>query len=343
MSTVPLHQFVKSRPIGTVHDYKSQNGSPEEEAGWTRPDSSETIDQYGRYPIRFPSLWQLALREGAPEWIDLAASGVSELVACFLFSVVVNQSIAFLRIDGGLLGSTTAGVLIGCAAGFMAFILTGLLGHHSVRLNPAILFAEFFMPHHWGTRKMEGINGSSSQKGSFWGWNALMLIILAACQFVGYYLGTLSQNYITSGTAPLTGVSCADAAIPVVEATLTTGRAFAVEAIGAGIVTLAFFCSSLESKGSFNVGPMRSWVIGGAHFAATIFAYGSTTAIFNPFRYLASYAVLGTACSASNNSFWTVYTLPAFIAAALSALIFVFVARKTSLDMAFGKLEKASA
>jgi hypothetical protein len=343
MSGVPLRKFTNT--IGTVHDYKAQNGSPEEEAGWERPDDrfDPKLDKYRRYNVKFPSLWQLALREGAPEWIDIAASGVSELLACFLFSVVVNQAIAFIRIDGITVAPSVAGVLVGCAAGFMSFVLTGLLGHHSVRLNPAILFAEFWMPHRVGTAQNEGYNGKSSEKATFWGWNTVMLIVLAACQFVGYYLATLAQNYITSGTAPMTGTSCADAAIPVVEATLTTGRAFAVETIGAGIVTLAFFCSSLESKGYFNVGPMRSWVIGGAHFAATIFAFPSTTAIFNPFRYLSSYAVLGTACSASNNSFWTVYTLPPFIAAALNALIFVFVTRKSSSDMAFGKLEKATA
>lgn len=340
MSSVPLHQFVNKRSVGTVHDYKMQAGSPEEEAGWSRTPGDASVDEYSRYPVRFPSLWQLALREGAPEWIDLAASGVSELLASFLFSMVVNQAIALLRIDGALIGSTTAGVLVGCAAGFMAFVLTGLLGHHSVRLNPAILFAEFFMPHHWGTHKNEGISGTSAQKGGFWGWNALMLVVLAACQFVGFYLGTLGQNYLTEGTAPMTGASCADAAIPVVEASLTTGRAFFTETIGSLIVTLAFFCSSLESKGSFNVGPMRSWVIGGAHFAATVFAFGQTTALFNPFRYLASYAVLGTACSASNNSFWTVYTLPPFIGAIAAALVFIFVTRKTSLDMVFGKVSE---
>jgi hypothetical protein len=339
MSSVPLTTYAKQKQaVGTVHDYKAQTGSPEEEAGWTRPSSDETYDEYNRYPVRFPSLWQLALRDGNPEWIDLAASGVSELLACFLFSVVVNQVIAFIRIDGAFLASPAASVVVGCAAGFMAFVLTGLLGHHSVRLNPAILFAEFFMPHHWGTKKMEGITGKSSDKGSFWGWNALMLVILAACQFVGYYLGTLSQNYITETTAPMTGASCADAASPVVVATFTTGRAFFVEALGSLVVTLAFFCSSLESKGAFNVGPMRSWVIGGAHFAATVFAFNSTTAIFNVFRYLASYAVLGTACSAANNTFWTIYTFPSFIGAAVAALVFMFVTRKTSLDMKFAKL-----
>lgn len=341
MSSMPLHQFVNKRPVGTVHDYKMQAGSPEEEAGWSRVTSDGSLDEYNRYPVRFPSLWQLALREGAPEWIDLAASGVSELLASFLFSMVVNQAIALLRFDGGVLGSTTAGVLVGCAAGFMAFVLTGLLGHHSVRLNPAILFAEFFMPHHWGTYKNEGIKSKdAATKGSAWGWNALILVVLAACQFVGFYLGTLGQNYLTDSSAPLTGATCDDAAIPKVAATLDSNRAFFTETIGSLIITLAFFCSSLESKGTFNVGPMRSWVIGGAHFAATVFAFGQTTAIFNPFRYLASYAVLGTACSAANNSFWTVYILPPFIGAIVSAAVFAFVTRKTSLDMKFGNVDK---
>lgn len=327
-------------PIETVHDYKMQQGSPEEEAGWG---TSEYGDKYRRYPVMFPSLWQLAVKEDAPEWIDIAASGISEFLTAFLFSLVVNQAIAWLRIAGGTLALPVHGIVVGIAAGFMAFALTALFGHHSVRLNPWVIFIEACMPHHWAFTATDRTNGPEKLRklrGNNWAWNIILSVALIGLQFLGYWAGTASQNHMTDGQAPLTGATCNDAGSPIQDAATTANRAFFIEFIGSFVIALAWFCSSLESRGSFNAGPMRSWVIGCAHFVSTSFAYAQTTAIFNPSRYLASAATLGTFCSVANGTDWLVYIFGSGAATAFAAIVFLFVTRKTSQHMEFGKRNK---
>jgi hypothetical protein len=321
--------------IGTVHDYKAQQGSPEEEAGYT--DRSTGFDKYHRYPVNFPSLFQLTLREDAPEWLDIGMSGVSEFVTAWLFGTVVNQAIASLRIaawGGSLLAFPIHGLVVAMAAGFMAFALTALFGHASVRLNPAIILIEAFLPHHWYGKHTEKQFKSNSI-----GWNVIISVVLIGAQFLGYWAATAGQNFMTNGLAPLDGTTCQDAASPIQDASLSTGKAFFVEFFGSFIISLAWFCSSLESRGSFNAGPMRSWVIGGAHFAATAFAFTLTTALFNPSRYLASAVTLGTFCAVPNGTHWTVEIFAPLVGAAGAAFIFLVVTRKTSLNMAFGSKE----
>lgn len=341
LNNVPMPGLGQSKAvhIETVHDYKQQQGSPEEEAGFGQGDVDNGYDQYRRYPVSFPSLWQLAMKEDAPEWIDIAASGISEFLTAFLFSMVVNQAIAWLRIAGGGLAIPIHGIVVGIAAGFMAFALTALFGHHSVRLNPWVILVEAFMPHHWaftGIARSVGPEKLRKVSGNNWIWNVIISLVLIGVQFLGYWAGTASQNHMTSTQAPLTGLTCNDAGSPFQDTNTSANKAFFIEFVGAFVIALAWFCSSLESRGSFNAGPMRSWVIGAAHFASTTFAYAQTTAIFNPSRYLASAVTLGTFCSVPNGTDWLVYIFGNGAAVGFAALVFLFVTRKTGRNLAFG-------
>lgn len=324
--------------IETVHDYKQQQGSPEEEAGFGS--ALNGYDHLRRYPVMFPSLWQMAMKEDAPEWIDIAASGISEFITAFLFSLVVNQAIAWARIVGIFVSLPIHGILVAIAAGFMAFALTALFGHHSVRLNPWVILIEAFMPHHWAftaTDRTTGPEKLRKLRSNNWAWSIIMSVVLIGLQFLGYWAGTASQNHMTDGQAPLTGATCLDAGSPIQDVNTSANRAFFIEFIGSFVIALAYFCSSLESRGAFNAGPMRSWVIGGAHFVSTAFAYMQTTAIFNPSRYLASAVTLGTFCSVANGTDWLVYIFASGAATAFAAIVFLFVTRKTSQHMEFGK------
>lgn len=348
MPDISLGSIPKDNPsrvenglLGTVHDYRQQNGSPEEEAGYTASPSHKN-DEYGRYPADFPSLFEVAIRsvdkDGNPTtiWWDLLLSFITELVACLFFAVFVNHATSLVRIYGVLLALPVHGIVVGIAAGFVAFVTTALMGHGSVRLNPAIVFVEMFMWHHWSA---SNVDRDSRHTANQWGWTFASGVVLMAAQFVGYLSGAYIQKHLTSNDAYFAANPCLEAALPVNGAG-TIGRIGWVEFFGALFICLAWFHTMLEGKRYGNSEMMRSWVIGGAYFVSTVFAFRDSSAIFNAWRYVTSGIVAGEFCATTNNTEWYVYVFTSLGASILAAAIFVFVLRKTGLTTLFGKTVK---
>jgi hypothetical protein len=290
-------------------------------------------DTYGRYPADFPSLFEIAVRNGAPVWWDLLLSFITELVACLFFALFVNHATSLVRIYGAFLALPVHGIVVGIAAGFVAFVTTALMGHGSVRLNPAIVVTEIFMWHHWSANnKSKDARHTPGQ----WGWTFATGVVLLAGQFVGYLSGAYIQKHLTSNNGILIANPCLEAALPVNGAG-TIGRIGWIEFFGALFICLAWFHTMLEGKRYGNSEMMRSWVIGAAYFAATAFAFADSSAIFNAWRYITSGIVAGEFCSITNSTEWYVYIFTSLGASILAAIIFIVLLRKTGLTTVFGR------